>query len=113
MGSKIGLILSFIIFIQAMIFAGDVLMYQVAYSRLIAESVVVNRQIEIHRGITHEVIMFVEDELSASIECLSGCDGNRGDTLAYQIVQPHHPILAVILGNTYNQLIIQRSVVLS
>lgn len=112
MGNKIGLLLSFIIFIQAMIFAGDVLMYQVAYSELIAESVVVNRQIELHQSVNEDVIKYVEERLNSSIECLSGCEGDRGDTLVYEIVKTHHPILVFLFGSTYNQIIIRRTVVL-
>jgi len=112
MGSKIGLLLSFVIFIQAMIFAGDILMYQIAYTELIAESVIVNRQIEAQQGVNQVVIRFVEDTLDATIECLSGCDGERGDTLSYEIVQDHHPIMGVLLGEGFTTIIIRRMVVL-
>ncbi len=112
MGNKLGVLLSFIIFIQAMIFAGDVLMYQVAYSELIAESVVVNRQIELHQRVNDAVIEFVEEQLQASIVCLSGCAGERGDTLVYEIVKTHHPIFTFLFNSTYNHIIIRRTVVI-
>ena len=112
MASKLGLLLSFIIFVQAMLFAGDVLVYQVAYTQLIAETIVVNRKLEQHQGMTEAVILYVAENLHAEIKCWTGCEGVRGDQLTYQIQKDHSPILAVLWGETMSKLIIERTVLL-
>ena len=112
MASKIGLLLSLVIFVQAMLFAGDVLVYQISYTQLIAETIVVSRKIEHAQGVTEAVVNYVSERLHADVSCISGCEGERGDTLTYRVTKHHQPILDFLWGDRLGFLIIERTIML-
>lgn len=112
MGNKISLILSFVILVQAILFSGDIIGYQMIVSELIIQTVQINQLIQQQGGINDAVYQFVEDDLQATISCVSHCQPVAGDALEYMVSKPYQPILPMVWGNSVAHITIRRSVLI-
>lgn len=112
MANKIGLILSLFTFVQALIFSGDIIGYQLIISEVLTQTVYLNQLIAQQGGIDDEVYTFVEEKLGGTIECLSNCSPDVGDSLEYVVSKPYYPFFPMVWGNEMAHIAIKRSVLI-
>lgn len=97
MGNKVSLVLSCILFIQSMLFCGDLIGYQITFTKLSAQSVYIVRQIEKDKMVTEELILMVEDDMNAKLTCLNkDCLIDEDNLLEIKITATYTPLLGAI-----------------
>ena len=93
MGSKVGVLLSFIFVLQVLLFGGDISSIQIVHSELDALATHVAQRISYDGYLSPATIAYVESDSSTSIQCLSGCAPRYGDTLVFEITRDYLPLV--------------------
>lgn len=109
MGSKIGLILSFLLVINIFILGSDLINIQIIYTNLDAVSMTAGQLIIENGGIDGGIADFVRERANASIVCVNNCTPRFGDTYTYSVTTFHDTI---IMSQEPLEITIVRSVVI-
>lgn len=110
--SKLGLRwLSIILFSFSLVFAGDILLYQFTLSKMVAQSLIISREIERVGRIDDEVVNYVDDTFNLEIYCIGNCSGDS-DSITYQIVKQFNPVMFLIWPESIERIRIERLVYL-
>ena len=93
MGSKVGVLLSFLFVLQVLLFGGDISNVQIVHSELDALATHVAQKIGYDGYLSVNTITYVESYPDTTIRCLSGCAPRFGDTLVFEIMRDYQPFV--------------------
>lgn len=93
MGSKLGLILSFLFVINVFLLGSDLINLQIIHANLDAVAMTAGHLIVEQGGITAEISAFVEERANASIFCTNNCTPRFGDTYIYNVTTTFETIM--------------------
>ena len=93
MGSKIGLILSFIFVVGIFFFYGDMINIQIIHANLDAVAITAGHLIVESGKITDSISDFVYEQAKATITCRKNCTPRFGDTYIYDVATTYEPII--------------------
>jgi hypothetical protein len=92
-GSKIGLILSFLFVISVFFLGADLINTQIIYTNLDAVAMTAGHLIVENGGINEEISFFVERYANATITCTNNCTPRFGDTYIYTVATSYQPVI--------------------
>lgn len=93
MANKVGMVLSLLLFAQAMLFCGDLIGYQLAISKISIQSSYITRQIESERMVTDNIKLDVKETLNADILCENECQIDENGMIKITIQSSYKPLL--------------------
>lgn len=113
MANKISFILTCILFLQSLLFCGDLIGYQIALTRISAQSVYVLREIERDQGLNDEIIQMVKTDMNAIISCVkSDCSVDENNLLEIKIEANYTPLLGAVWEVGVPNIVLYRKVLI-
>jgi hypothetical protein len=109
MAYKMSLILSFLFVIHVFLLGGDIISAQYIYTEIDAVSMTVGNLISEYGGINEDIVLFVKNQCSGELSCLSNCIPKLGDPYVYKISCTFDPL---IMSSEVMTISITRSIVI-